>query len=300
MVADASGNPVPNLAYELTLPDGSVKSGKTGSGGEIEERGLAKGGDYKLVFPDLEKKKDDPAPPNDDTGQLPANMLGAAIFAGIVAGALTDDEEKFILSLAKRNSSSDEHVKLMRLVFKAYRHLDCPAPAAAGMSSQFVIESDWGRAVTGKYNYFGIKGQPGTLCTTSEHNLSDAAIEKLKEQDLYISEEERPDGTKVQKIKAWFRDYANLADALKHKADLLKTGKTYIKHEVMESPTPEDFCKRIKDAGYATAVDYTPVLISRLKGVDDYAKAKKGKTVSIVQETANASIDPARFGGSFA
>jgi flagellum-specific peptidoglycan hydrolase FlgJ len=67
----------------------------------------------------------------------------------------------------------------------------------------------------------------------------------------------------------------------------------------MESPTPEKFCERIREAGYATAVNYTTALIARLQAMDDYAKNKKGKAVQIIQETANAEIDPARFGGSF-
>jgi hypothetical protein len=304
-VTDASSNPVPDLTYELTLPDGTVKKGKTGSGGEIEARGLAKGGDFKLMFPDLDKGGGGggaPQKPASAVGdQLPAGMVGAACFAGIVAAPLTDAEEQFILSLAKKHSSEDDHLRLMRLVFKAYCHLGASPPVAAGMSSQFVIESDWGRATTGKYNYFGIKGQPGTKCTTSEHNLSEAAVDQLRAQDLYIGEETRADGTVVHKIKAWFRDYASLADALKGKVHLLQSGgprNTYGKHQVWESPTPEEFCKRIKDAGYATAVDYTQALIGRLRLVDGYAFKKKGKTVQVVQETANADVDPARFEGA--
>ena len=316
-VADKDGNPVPDLPYELTLPDGTVKKGKTGPGGEIEERGLSQGGDFKVVFPTLDKgsgKAEDkpgekggearPAEtPPDSADQLPAGMLGAAVFAGIVPGKLTADEEAFILSLAKKNSSADQHLRLVRLVYKAYRHLDCSAPVAAGMTSQFVVESDWGRATTGNFNYFGYKGQPGTLCKTTEHNLSAATIEKLTAQDLFIKEETAQDGTRVATIKAWFLDFHNLDDALNRKVQLLKGGgpyQTYTKHKVMESPTPEEFCKRIREAGYATAVNYTSVLISRLKLVDDYAKDKKGKAVEIIQETANAPIDPARFsGGSF-
>ena len=57
--------------------------------------------------------------------------------------------------------------------------------------------------------------------------------------------------------------------------------------------------KRIREAGYATAVNYTDALIARLKQVNGYAKAKKGKTVDVVKETANADIDPARFDGGF-
>jgi hypothetical protein len=302
-VADASSNPVPDLAYELKLPDGSVKKGKTGSSGEIEERHLPKAGDFKLSFPDLDKPGGQQPPPPATGDQLPKEMLGGACFAGVVGAKLTEAEEKFILSLSKRQSSEDEHLKLMRLVFKAYCHLGASPPVAAGMSSQFVIESAWGSSTTGKFNYFGIKGQPGSLCTTVEHNMAESFIEKLKAEGRFVSETTRADGTKVQTIKEWFRDYSSLDDALKNKYNLLKGGgphNTYGKHQVMESPTPEDFCKRIREAGYATAVDYTPALINRLKLVNDYAFKKKGKTVQVIKETSNGDIDPARFeGGSF-
>ena len=273
----------------------------------IEARGLEKGGDYKLAFPDVDKGGSAPPqqqdkPPAASGNQLAAGMLGAACFAGLVPGALTSDEEQFILSLKGRHANSDEQLKLVRLVFKAYRNLGCAAPAAAGMSSQFVIESDWGRALTGKFNYFGIKSGKkgvGTLCTTTEHNLSDAAVEQLQADGRYIGADP-PDekGTVVHHIKDWFADYTSLDNALQRKVDLLHKP-TYEKHQVLESPAPEDFCKRIKEAGYATAVNYTNALIARLKLVDGYAKKKKGKTVEIVQATANADVDPARFDGGF-
>src|SRR5205085_9615845 len=111
-------------------------------------------------------------------------------------------------------------------------------------------------------------------------------------------------GVRVTTIMEYFRDFNSLQDALKNKYELLHGGgpkNTYGKHQVMESPTPEDFCKRIREAGYATAVTYTEVLITRIKQVDAYAKKKKGKTVEVIKETANADVDPARFeGGSFA
>jgi flagellum-specific peptidoglycan hydrolase FlgJ len=139
----------------------------------------------------------------------------------------------------------------------------------------------------------------GTLCKTSEHNLSDAAVDQLTAEGRYISADP-PDakGTVVHHIRDYFADYTSFDNALEHKVKLLHN-KRYVDKGVLDSPRPEDFCKRIKDAGYATAVNYTQALIDTLKIVDGYAKKKKGKTVQIVQETANADIDPARFDGGF-
>ncbi len=244
---------------------------------------------------------DGPPPPGSGE-ELPKGMLGAACFAGLKGADLSDGEASFILSLAHRDSSSDDHLKMMRLVFKAYCKLGATPQVAAGMSSQFAIESGWGKSVSGKFNYFGIKGEPGTLCKTTEHNLSDAEVERLKSKDLWISSEPatKKDGTPytIHHIWAAFCDYQSLPDALQHKYDLL-AGKTrqqtYTKHQVMESATPEEFCKRILEAGYATAVDYTDVLIGVLRNVDQYAFKKKGQSSAIINATANSEVDPSRF-----
>jgi phage baseplate assembly protein gpV len=53
-VLDASGAPAANVYYELTLPDGTLKSGRTGTDGYIRHSGLTQAGDCKLSFPDLD------------------------------------------------------------------------------------------------------------------------------------------------------------------------------------------------------------------------------------------------------
>ena len=50
---DEGGNPASGISWQLTLPDGTVKSGKTSSNGRISVDGVPKG-DCKLVLPDVD------------------------------------------------------------------------------------------------------------------------------------------------------------------------------------------------------------------------------------------------------
>jgi len=52
-LVNALGEPQAHVAYELTLPDGTVKSGTTGSDGYLRYSGLTQGGDARLVLPDV-------------------------------------------------------------------------------------------------------------------------------------------------------------------------------------------------------------------------------------------------------
>src|SRR5205807_4863257 len=62
---DSSGNPVPNVKWQVTLPDKSEKTGTTGDDGKISVTGLTQEGSYKLDLPDLEKGS---PPPSSDSG----------------------------------------------------------------------------------------------------------------------------------------------------------------------------------------------------------------------------------------
>ncbi|HTJ42309.1 MAG TPA: phage baseplate assembly protein V [Kofleriaceae bacterium] len=54
-VVDSIGNPVPNVYYELALPDGTKKTGTTASDGFIRVSGLKQKGDAQLTFPDIDE-----------------------------------------------------------------------------------------------------------------------------------------------------------------------------------------------------------------------------------------------------
>jgi hypothetical protein len=60
-LVNALGEPQANVKYELTLPDGTKKTGTSGSDGWIRISGLTQTGDAKLVLPDIDEAEKDKA-----------------------------------------------------------------------------------------------------------------------------------------------------------------------------------------------------------------------------------------------
>src|SRR5438094_4165068 len=59
-VKDTNGKAASGISWQLTLPDGTAKTGKTGSEGRISVDGVP-AGDCKLVLPDFEGNEAAPA-----------------------------------------------------------------------------------------------------------------------------------------------------------------------------------------------------------------------------------------------
>lgn len=119
------------------------------------------------------------------------------------------------------------------------------AAAAAGakfpevVAAQWALESAYGSACSGKNNYFGIKGTPGTLKTTWEDY-----------------------GNGPVTIKATFKDFATPYDCVKHLVDQwYKDYKGY--KGVNRASTREDCAYLLKAEGYATDPIY-PEKLCRL------------------------------------
>lgn len=55
LVVDGTGTPLPGIAYELTFPDGTVTTGRTGSDGMVQQHGLASTQDCRITFPEHTK-----------------------------------------------------------------------------------------------------------------------------------------------------------------------------------------------------------------------------------------------------
>ncbi|MBA3461604.1 MAG: hypothetical protein H0T46_16700, partial [Deltaproteobacteria bacterium] len=55
-VTSASGEPVDGARYELTMPDGKVRSGYAGVDGVIKLTRLEQRGDCKIAFPEVDAK----------------------------------------------------------------------------------------------------------------------------------------------------------------------------------------------------------------------------------------------------
>lgn len=124
------------------------------------------------------------------------------------------------------------------------------AAAAAGakfpdvVAAQWALESAYGSALSGKNNFFGIKGTPGTLKTTWEDY-----------------------GNGPVTIKATFKDFATPYDCVEHLVtQWYKDYKGY--KGVNRATTREDCAYLLKAEGYATDPDYPTKLIRLLQQHD--------------------------------
>lgn len=140
---------------------------------------------------------------------------------------------------------------------------------------QWALESGWGKSESGTYNFWGIKAvgnQDGKLITTHE----------------VIN------GRRV-KIKAKFRNFASLEEALIERAKFTKRGGRYDKAGYFKSETPRDAIEALQRGGYATDPNYAKTLIQIMKGVGldpdyQYPKPKKEDEVCNKKSTLASLI----------
>jgi len=105
------------------------------------------------------------------------------------------------------------------------------------VAAQWAVESGWGKYLSGKNNYFGIKGK-GTVKTTQEHY-----------------------GNGYVTIQDEFKDFATPLDCIKDLVD--KWYKDYRTYKgVNRAKTPEECAMLLKAEGYATDPYYSSKLIS--------------------------------------
>ena len=106
------------------------------------------------------------------------------------------------------------------------------------VAAQAALESGWGEHFSGKNNYFGIKGSPGTVVTTRE---------------VY-------NGKEVM-IEAEFKDFADRLECVQYLVD--RWYKDYRGYEGVNRASDRDEAARLlKEEGYATDPVYTELLIS--------------------------------------
>lgn len=117
--------------------------------------------------------------------------------------------------------------------------------------AQWILESDWGRYVSGKNNYFGIKA-----------NAEQIAEGKFT---VRLTHETTPRGQYI-KIPQRFADYDTLEEGFDAHAALLTTPHY---RDCMMASTPEDYCRALWKDGYATGEPNEPydlVLIRIMQG----------------------------------
>ena len=123
-------------------------------------------------------------------------------------------------------------------------------PFASVTIAQYGLESAWGRAQSGKNNFFGIKATP-------------AQIAAGKATPRW-TREENADGTPYS-IVAYFADYDSLADGFTAHAALLV--KPWYQ-ACIDAQTPEEYCRALQIDHYATAGNYANALIAIIEGYD--------------------------------
>ncbi len=109
------------------------------------------------------------------------------------------------------------------------------------LAAQAALESGWGEHVSGKNNYFGLKGSPGTIVTTRE---------------VY-------DGKEVS-IEAEFKDFANELECVQYLID--RWYKDYRGYKgVNRANTAQEAAHLLKEKGYATDPIYPELLIGLME-----------------------------------
>jgi hypothetical protein len=106
------------------------------------------------------------------------------------------------------------------------------------VAAQAALESGWGEHLSGKNNYFGIKGSPGTIVTTQEWT-----------------------GTRYVTIKDEFKDFDSPLECVKHLVN--RWYKDWRGYEgVNRAATRNEAAELLKAEGYATDPVYPELLIN--------------------------------------
>lgn len=143
--------------------------------------------------------------------------------------------------------SKEDFIRTMYpLAVKAAEALGGIDPNA--LLTQWGFESAWGKKVSGKYNYFGIKADPSWKGEKSD-----------------VMTHEFVAGEKV-KIPQPFRSYTSPEEAVDDYVKFLKTNKRYEKAGVFKSKTSGEFFSALQTAGYATDPNYASKLTNATEG----------------------------------
>jgi hypothetical protein len=109
------------------------------------------------------------------------------------------------------------------------------------VAAQWALESGWGKHTSGKNNFFGIKGTPGTEHTTKEF-LNDKWVTIRDTFKDYPT----PEACISDLIRLWYKDYKGYKG-------------------VNRASSWEECCHLLRKEGYATDPDYPQKLIRLIK-----------------------------------
>lgn len=124
-------------------------------------------------------------------------------------------------------------------------------PYASVSLAQWAIESAWGKSVSGKNNYFGIKATPA--------QISSGQATVRWTQEFY-------DGA-YHKVEQWFADYPDENGSFDAHAKLLATSPIYVAAQA--ATTPESYVRAMAKP-YATAPNYADVILAVMRSHNFY------------------------------
>jgi hypothetical protein len=127
--------------------------------------------------------------------------------------------------------------------WKAVEHVagDCGAKWPQVVAAQWALESGWGKHVSGKFNFFGIKGTTGTKKETKEF-LNGKWVTITDTFKDYPT----PEACIEDLIRLWYKDYKGFKG-------------------VNRATSWEECCQLLQREGYATDPSYPQKLITLIK-----------------------------------
>ena len=216
-------------------------------------------------------------------------ILGNAITKNIKGEQLSEKDITFIEKLQnKKNILIQDKMRLIRLVYKQSLLLSNAPIVALGMTMQFVIESAYGSAVSGKFNYGGIKEfnpeLPRTKVRTIEKNLTENTLNFYKNNKLLINQYKDANGNNVYDVYDFFKDFKSLNEYLGFKYNLLCTNRYKV---VLSSVKLEEYANLIRKCGYATEPSYSTIIINTAKYWNKVFYYNEFGAEQIMLETSN-------------
>jgi uncharacterized protein YvpB len=134
------------------------------------------------------------------------------------------------------------------------------------VAAQWSLESAWGTKVTGQNNFFGIKGQPGTVKETTE--FIDGKEVVIKDTFLNFT---TPRECVDWLVTRWYKDYT-------------KGNVNYL--GINRASTPEEAAELLEIEGYATDPNYSDKLIKIMRNNSvptfDQQTMKNNSSISLI------------------
>lgn len=151
----------------------------------------------------------------------------------------TSKDNKSQASTAKKTPSMDRDTWKSQL-YAAYKRAGCSDQFARNLIGKNALETRYGEATAGTYNY---------------GNIKDLSKEKSNSTQAY---------DKVEKSNDYYVNYNSIDDFVEAELKLLKDPKKY---NITGTETPQEFAQKLKSGGYATDPNYVEKVVNTIKSI---------------------------------